>query len=177
MNEREEFERVLSNLDFIDFAKSMPVEDLIRLGFHLEKELEEKDKLIGMVAAKIYKNSDIIKNLELEKNEWKQQHENLLSVRQSDLQVVQDLQQKLLQSQASVARLRDALETCTYTQESGRSGNASYYYYDSDLVEFALSTPPNTAELEAYVESAIERRLASENPHVHTVITLIKDRQ
>jgi len=33
-NEREAFERVLSNLDFIDFANSMSVKELIRLGFH-----------------------------------------------------------------------------------------------------------------------------------------------
>jgi hypothetical protein len=41
-NEREAFERVLSNLDFIDFANSMSVKELIRLGFHEAWQHQQK---------------------------------------------------------------------------------------------------------------------------------------
>jgi hypothetical protein len=64
---------------------------------------------------------------------------------------VKDLQQKLLQSQASEARLRETLEdTKSYIDPD--------YVGILELIDKALSAPANTAELEAYVESEIEKR-------------------
>jgi hypothetical protein len=78
-----------------------------------------------------------------------------------------DLQQKLLASQASEARLREALNELTtdlsdrahkHEQEDALAvvacGNSAWR-----TALKALSTPPNTTELEAHVESEIEKRL------------------
>ena len=65
---------------------------------------------------------------------------------------IKDLQQKLLASQASEARMQEALEKLK--RYTSASGNFNYY----KITEIALATPANTAELEAYVESEIERR-------------------
>jgi hypothetical protein len=93
-----------------------------------------------------------------------------------------DLQQKLLASQASEARLRESLKLFKKEAESYGEAWARCYVADFDriavdskkvrfdllaiqqdrLKSFAdalLSTPPNTAELAAYVESEIEKRL------------------
>jgi hypothetical protein len=64
---------------------------------------------------------------------------------------VKDLQQKLLASQAREARLREAL------------GKILVGYSDKYLVEQisteALSTPPNTAELERFVSESVESEI------------------
>jgi len=54
-----------------------------------------------------------IKDLIADRNEWKQQHENLLSVRQSDLQVVEQLQSQVEQLQADNARLQEEFDELT----------------------------------------------------------------
>jgi hypothetical protein len=69
--------------------------------------------------------------------------------------IIQDLQQKLLQSQASEVRLRQVL--CYWREEcTGFEPSISVFALK---VDEALSTPPNTAELEAHVYSEIERRI------------------
>jgi hypothetical protein len=61
------------------------------------------------------------------------------------------LQQKLLQSQASEARLRADLNTIS------QAFDLRLYKKTKELIECSLSTPPKTAELDKYVESEIER--------------------
>jgi hypothetical protein len=82
------------------------------------------------------------------------------------------VQQKLLQSQASEARLREALSFIKPKIETLMRGsrekewavienrNGEIVYLDSAIVviDKALSTPPNAAALEAYVESEVEKR-------------------
>jgi septal ring factor EnvC (AmiA/AmiB activator) len=80
---------------------------------------------------------------------------------------VKALQQKLLQSQASEARVREALNELT-TDLSDRA----HKHQQEDAIAVvacgnrawsnaltALSTPPNTTELEDHVESEIDKRL------------------
>lgn len=88
------------------------------------------------------------------------------------------LEQKLLQTQASEARLREALESLkegTLLDAAGNrndDGLADFWHFGRantlqkqwvykwlNIIDKALSTPPNTAELEAYVEIEIEERL------------------
>jgi hypothetical protein len=91
--------------------------------------------------------------------------------------IIQDLQQKLLQSQASEARLMTHItKTNTYHSqivESRRAYAKKYYsmtgfgYEYDQALKLAneherlvfKDQPPNTAELEAYVESEIDKRL------------------
>jgi hypothetical protein len=67
-----------------------------------------------------------------------------------------DLQQKLLQSQASEARLREAILKIEYEYD---------YTLDKEMTDAVVAgfklagATPNTAELEAYVESEIDKRL------------------
>ena len=75
-----------------------------------------------------------------------------------DLQIpkgcLEDLQQKLLASQASELMVRKAVT------EYVIAVNQRALHPDIKMrMDKALSTPPNTAELEAYVESKIEKRL------------------
>ncbi len=77
--------------------------------------------------------------------------ENLLS-EVTDRNV--DLQQKLLQSQASELMVRKAI-----TEYVIAVSQRALHPDIKMRMDKALSTPPNTAELEAYVESEIERRL------------------
>ena len=80
---------------------------------------------------------------------------------------IKDLQQKLLASQASEARLREALNELTtdlsdrahkHEQEDALAvvacGNSAWR-----TALKALSTPPNTAELDKYVEGEIDKLL------------------
>jgi hypothetical protein len=73
-----------------------------------------------------------------------------------------DLQQKLLQSQASEARLREALGIMVdKDMKKAVENGANSVSMPDYLVEYAvlLSTPPNTTDLDKYVESEIEKRL------------------
>lgn len=73
----------------------------------------------------------------------------------SQEEIIKDLQQKLLQSQASEARSRELLkEVLLYLDTSAYT----HLQIDKEIRD-ALSTPPNTAELDAYVESEIDKRL------------------
>jgi hypothetical protein len=91
---------------------------------------------------------------------------------------IDDLQQKviqleadLLQSQASEARLRQALKSTLWTlkgkglppnpTDAGSMMTMVKHLCEANI-EQALSTPPNTAELESYVESKIEKRLGEQ---------------
>lgn len=66
---------------------------------------------------------------------------------------IKDLQQKLLASQASELRVREAVtEYVTAVRQRALHPDIQM------RMDKALSTPPNTAELEAHVESEIERR-------------------
>lgn len=55
------------------------------------------DEVYSKCAEKLYKDNPLkqIAELKADRDEWKQQHENLLSVRQSDLKVITELRTKL----------------------------------------------------------------------------------
>jgi len=73
---------------------------------------------------------------------------------------IKALQQKLLASQASEARLREALKfySVKARYKNGWSSRDKHVMNDKgDIARQALSTQQNIAELEAYVESEIEK--------------------
>jgi hypothetical protein len=71
---------------------------------------------------------------------------------------IDDLQQKLLASQASEVRLREALNAVRDAFDKG--GNVTSEENNAlAKADLALSTPPNTADLDKYVESEIDKRL------------------
>jgi hypothetical protein len=70
---------------------------------------------------------------------------------------IKDLQQKLLASQASEARLREALNSFHIHDSTGLQ-TLWVTTMSVEQVDEALSIPPNTADLDKYVESEIERR-------------------
>lgn len=83
-------------------------------------------------------------------------------------ETIKDLQQKLLASQASEARLREALKLAEEFISNGiefdyiRMPDDSLKGIDSahetpNIIAKALSTQPNTVELEAHVESEIDK--------------------
>ena len=67
-----------------------------------------------------------------------------------------DTQQKLLQSQASEARLREALVEANKWMHPRHINSDVEYLAAKDSVKQAISTQPNTSELEAYVDARLE---------------------
>lgn len=63
---------------------------------------------------------------------------------------IKDLQERLAISQLNEVRLREALETC---HENSFGTGSKEQVFNSYMVEQALSTPPNRADLDAYVEA------------------------
>jgi hypothetical protein len=74
---------------------------------------------------------------------------------------VKDLQQKLLASQASEARLREALEYVKNEVVNPPEGLAESFTKQVIIgaIENALSIPPNTAELEGFVSESVESEI------------------